>query len=244
MGGMSEDGYWRATRHPWPCLWFLLPLLAAYEGGVLWLGGTHPEALRNGADTWLHQGLEAFGFNQLYWTPALIAVIFLAWSWQRRQDRPAEVSNVCVGMAMESLAFAAGLWGLSRGLDPFLKSLGIQLAVSRPKEQILAQLITFVGAGIYEEVLFRLLLFTALVWLLRQCQAGPVSAFLGAALGGALLFAAVHHTGRTGEAFDAYNFLFRTLAGLYFTLIFRFRGFGIAVGTHAGYDMLACVFMK
>ena len=29
-----------ATRHPWNSLLFLLPLLAAYEGGILWLGGT------------------------------------------------------------------------------------------------------------------------------------------------------------------------------------------------------------
>ena len=48
---MSSNGdYLRATRHPWPCLLFLLPLLAAYELGVHQLGGGQPDALRNGAD--------------------------------------------------------------------------------------------------------------------------------------------------------------------------------------------------
>ena len=41
---MNRDpgDYIGATKHPWPCFLFLLPFLAAYEGGVLWLGGTHP----------------------------------------------------------------------------------------------------------------------------------------------------------------------------------------------------------
>ena len=81
----ATGGYLAATRHPWPCLLFLLPLLAAYEAGVYWLGGTQPEALRNGADTWLHWGLEAFGLSQLYWPPVLIALVFLVWSWKRRE---------------------------------------------------------------------------------------------------------------------------------------------------------------
>src|ERR1700693_4788865 len=74
-----EMGYFPATHHPWPCLLFLLPLLLAYEGGVLWLGGTQPEALRNGADTWLRWGLEAVGFPHLDWAPGVIVVCLLGW---------------------------------------------------------------------------------------------------------------------------------------------------------------------
>ena len=56
-----EGGYAAATRHPWPCLVFLMPLLLAYEGGLFWYGGQQTEVLRNGADTWLHSGLTALG---------------------------------------------------------------------------------------------------------------------------------------------------------------------------------------
>ena len=38
-----------------------------------------------------------------------------------------------------------------------------------------------------------------------------------------------------------YVFLFRMLAGIYFALLFRLRGFGIAVGTHAFYDIIVGV---
>src|SRR5439155_8601579 len=107
---MSEaQTYFRATRHPWPCLLFLLPLLAAYEGGVVWLGGTQPDALRNGADAWLRWALEAFGLHQLYWAPVLLACVFMVWSWAQRAERPKDLLGVVSGMALESVAFALGL---------------------------------------------------------------------------------------------------------------------------------------
>jgi hypothetical protein len=242
--GMTEQGYWRATRHPWPCLLFLLPLLGAYEGGVLWVGGLHPEVLRNGADHWLHRGLERLGLAEDYWAPGLILGMFLLWSWLRRLDRPDDALGVCLGMALESLAFALGLWSLSRGLDPFLKSLGIALNSAPTFGAMAAQVVTFVGAGIYEEVLFRLFLFSGLLWLFDQIRVPPLATYFLAAGLAALIFSAAHHAGPNGEAFDGYVFLFRTLAGLYFTLLFQVRGFGIAVGAHACYDVLVGLVMK
>ena len=235
----EDDGYLSATRHPWPCLLFLLPLLALYEVGVIWLGGSQPEALRNGADAWLRWGLERFGLRQLYLAPVLLAVLFLLWSWLRREDRPSDLLSVWLGMAIESVVFALGLWGISRSLGPLLADLGIELALSRSDAPpALAQTITYVGAGIYEEVLFRLLLYSFLAGLLRLLLMPAPLAVLVAAVFSAAVFSAAHHLGPYGESFDSYVFLFRTLAGVYFALLFQLRGFGISVGAHACYDVL------
>src|SRR5947207_3038805 len=67
--GHEDDGYLHATRHPWPCLLFLLPLLLAYEGGVLWLGAAQHDLLRNGADAWMRGALQAVGLHELCWPP-------------------------------------------------------------------------------------------------------------------------------------------------------------------------------
>jgi membrane protease YdiL (CAAX protease family) len=240
----ATGGYLAATRHPWPSLLFLLPLLLAYEGGVCWLGGTQPEALRNGADTWLHWGLEAFGLSQLYWPPVLIALVFLVWSWRQREDRPRDLLGVCTGMAVESGLFAGGLLGLSRALGPILDAVGIALDLPPQPDRTVAQIITFVGAGIYEEVLFRLVLYAGVAWLLQQAEIPALTALVLAGAGSALIFSAAHHAGPYGEVFDGYVFLFRTLAGLYFTLLYQWRGFGIAVGAHACYDVLAGVILS
>jgi membrane protease YdiL (CAAX protease family) len=144
-------------------------------------------------------------------------------------------------MAIESAVLALGLLGVSRGLDPLLKSLGVPLAAA-PAGENAARVITFVGAGIYEEVLFRLLLFGGVMALLGRLGTSGLLAFLLAAGGSALAFAAAHNAG--AEPFDGYAFLFRTLAGLYFTLVFQLRGCGVAMGAHACYDVLVGVLLS
>ena len=233
----TRAGYVLATRHPWPCLLFLLPLLLIYECGVVWLGGTQPEALRNGADHWLRWALESFGLNQLYWPPVLLGGVLFLWGWLRWNDRPGDLFGLWLGMAIESVLFALGLWALSRALGPLLDELGIELNQSPRLTHAVGQIVTFIGAGIYEETLFRLMLFAGLAWLLRRLV-GLLLATLLAALASAALFSAAHHIGPFGEPFNAYVFLFRALAGLYFAGLLQLRGFGIAVGAHACYDVL------
>jgi membrane protease YdiL (CAAX protease family) len=144
-------------------------------------------------------------------------------------------------MAIESVVFALGLWGLSRELSPFLEKYGSTLNAPPPVNPALVHVITFLGAGIYEEVLFRLLLFTGLVWLGQHLKIPQLIAVPVAAVGSGLLFSAAHHICPYGEKFDGYVFLFRALAGVYFALLFKTRGFGVAVGAHAIYDVLVGV---
>lgn len=236
-----EVGYVSATRHPWPCLLFLLPLLGAYEAGVIWLGGKQGESLRNGADTWVHMGLQAVGLSEPYWPPLGIALLFLGASILRNADRPKDVIGVWIGMAVESVALGFGLWGISRGLHPFLKNMGVVLNAPPQPSPDLGKIITFVGAGIYEEVLFRLLLFGLIVYVMRRARRPALISLLVAAVVSALIFAAAHHAGRYGEPYQHYTFLFRTVAGIYFALVYYFRGFGIAVGAHACYNVLVGV---
>jgi hypothetical protein len=239
--GQAKGNYFAAARHPWPCFWFLLPLLAAYEGGVLWLGGSQPEMLRNGADTWVRWALQGVGLQQLYWAPIVLAFIFLVWCYARRKDRPGDLIGVTTGMAIESVVFALGLWGISRGLAPLLDRLGIRLDTAAPPSRLVGQIVTYVGAGIYEEVVFRLVLFALLDFVGRWAGLPRTLAFILAALASAGLFSAAHHIGPFGETFEGTIFLFRMLAGVYFAVLFRLRGFGIAVGTHALYDILVGV---
>lgn len=237
----ANSDYLRATRHPWPCLLFLLPLLAAYEAGVYYLGGGQPEVLRNGADNWLRQGLALAGLRQHFWTPALLLAVLAAWNYLRRHDRPGDLVGVLSGMSIESVGFALGLWGISRTLGPLVDYFGLELSMGPSTNPALGQVVTFVGAGIYEEMLFRLLLFSGLMALLRRSSAGTSLAVTVAALASALFFSAAHHLGPYGEPFEGYTFLFRTVAGLYFALLFQLRGFGIAVGAHACYDVVVGV---
>jgi hypothetical protein len=253
----QPGGYYPATRHPWPCLLFVFPLLAAYEAGVFTLGGQNPETIRNGADHWLRTGLRSLGVK-FWWVPAaLLAVGFLTWAVWRWKDRPGDLFGVLTGMVLESVTFALGLWALSRVLAPLLTQVGVDLTGSNlpcgggtaclavPScemgDPALRQFVTYLGAGVYEEAIFRLVLFTLLVRLGRFVELPQLASVLVAAAGSAVLFSAAHHCGPYGQPYSNYLFVFRLVAGLYFALLYYFRGIGIAVGAHSCYNVMVSV---
>jgi hypothetical protein len=248
---MTRGTYLRDTQHPWSSVIFVLPLLFIYEAGLILMPSQQPESLRNGADTWFRGTLASMGMPQTYWAPGLLVSVFLLWSWLHRKERPDDFVSLWIGMVLESAVFALGLWGMSRGLWPLLQRLGLQEVLvslgpvcqtagpgNSAPDPAVEQMIGFLGAGVYEETLFRLLLYSGLMWLFHWVDFPAVIAFGMAAVASALLFAGAHHIGPQGEAFDSYVFLFRTLAGVYFAFLFQIRGFGIAVGAHTGYDLI------
>jgi hypothetical protein len=211
--------------------------VAAYEGGVLVLG----EAQRNGADNWLRHGLAALGLPFVWLPPLVLILAFALWAWRRRTDRPTDLVGVLSGMAIESVTYALGLWALSRGLGALLQQMGVELVLPDDTAPALRQAVTFLGAGIYEEALFRLVLFAGLVALFGRMELGAAAATFLAALTSATLFAAAHHIGPYGQPYSNYLFLFRLAAGMYFALLFQLRGFGVAVGSHACYNVMISV---
>jgi hypothetical protein len=237
----SGPSYLASTRHPVACFVFLLPLIAAYEFGVHWIGGANANGFRNGADVWFRWLLERYGFGQLWAAPLVVLGWFFLRSIWERKDRPKHLIGTTFGMLIESILFAGLLWAFSRNFRPIMDHFGIPLQIEF-KSPAMGQLITYIGVGIYEEVLFRLCLFSVMVFILRIVLFPTVVAVPVAAVAAALAFSAAHHIGDRGEwPINASVFLFRTLAGLYFTILYITRGFGVAVGAHAGYDILVGV---
>lgn len=251
----SPRWYLRATCHPWMSAFFVLPLLAAYECGLVLIDADNAHLLRNGADSWLRWLHASLGLQGSFWAPGFVAAALVAWMAAHRKDRPKGCAAVAIGIAVESAVFALGLWCVSRLLLPILDSLMVQLTSGptldlarvgslpsgKGTDPVIEQAIGYIGAGVYEETLFRLFLFSGLVWLLTSADFPKSLAVVPAAFASAVAFAAAHHLGPHGESYEGFVFLFRTVAGLYFALIFHFRGFAVAVGTHALYDLYAGV---
>jgi hypothetical protein len=122
----------------------------------------------------------------------------------------------------------------------------------RPAQGPLLGLVMSLGAGFYEELAFRALLFgvggKVLVWLLARQRLGLVGA--APRIGGraivvlatwavvcAAFFSACHYVGSLGDAFDMRSFVARAVLGLLLTLVYSTRGFAAAVWTHAIYDI-------
>ena len=102
---VAAESYWALSRMPLTSLVFILPLVLAYEGGVLFLGRSSP---RNGADVWLRHILDAVGFGEYFLLPVLTILGLLAWQ-HIEHDRWSFKPWVLVGMAAECLLLAVVL---------------------------------------------------------------------------------------------------------------------------------------
>src|SRR5262249_51030333 len=167
----ETENYWSATKQPWSCVLFVLPLLAVYEIGLFLAPASSPEEWRNGADVWLRSALAEVGIAPLYGAPCLLVCILLAWAIWKRGGWPSDRVGVWIGMAAESAAYAILLLALSQALwhvllraDDVLGQPSQRIAMlqwnarktpSAP-EPMWGQIVSYLGAGIYEETLFRL----------------------------------------------------------------------------------------
>jgi len=125
---------------------------------------------------------------------------------------------------------------------------GRAAGVSDPGRSLMANVVTGVGAGIYEELVFRLILICALMVLFQDIiGVGHKNAVVLSVLISAALFSAHHHIVFVDRQLMLVDqpgwgkFIFRTMAGVYFAGLFAARGFGITAGTHAFYDIIATI---
>jgi Type II CAAX prenyl endopeptidase Rce1-like len=233
--------YWRQSRSHRYSLLFALPLLVLYEVLAAILGHGAPQAIRNGADVLLKSVFVALlgARGPLVFGALLIGVsLWLVVRDMRKEGRQLS-PRIFAGMAAESivLALAFGIVVASvttRVLAPFAA------LVQTPMQELdrSTQLMVSLGAGLYEELLFRVLLVGALAALgVRVFRWSAATAGAVAVGVGALIFAVFHYIGPFGDPFDATSFTFRLIAGIFFSALFVARGFGITAWTHALYDV-------
>jgi len=234
----ASSNYWNQSRRPLASLFFVLPLLLCYEAGTLWLGSA---AVRNGADIWLKNFLAAAGISSILLLPLLTVAILLA--WHHTTGQPWRVSsNVIYTMAAESALLAVVLLAIAHVQANALSITGVmpacELNVGQMDRDVFGQMVRYFGAGVYEELLFRLILVPLAIILVGLAFASRKIKLAGALLLTSLIFAAAHYIGPQGDTFEVASFSFRFLAGGFFAILFICRGFGIAAGTHALYDLM------
>ncbi|HSW45861.1 MAG TPA: CPBP family intramembrane glutamic endopeptidase [Phycisphaerae bacterium] len=228
--------YYYLTQRPWPSLLFVLPMLLAFEVGIYVRqdgvpgGGSQLVAafLIERVITEIGAGRFGYIFPALALVAILLAVHLVA-------RHPWKFDLVALpGMLGESLIWAIPLLVFNRVLYTALIAGGAALP-----NQWLDQIIRSLGAGLYEELVFRLICIAGLDILLINIFKFPRSASrVFAVLASAALFAAQHHPPLGADPFELTDFLFRTAAGIYLACLFLFRGFGIAAGCHVFYNII------
>lgn len=244
----EESGrYLEQARRPIASLYFLFPLIMIYEVAKIFIG---PQTACSGIDYWICELMSLFGVGQLVILPMLMTAVLLAWH-HRKADQYGVSARVFPLMAFEALGMGLMLFLVAhvflvlfgsgpdagRVADPYNWTIGTT--------DWWSSVVTYIGTGIHEELIFRVLLMLPLVLLLtthlEMKQMGTrFHAVVIAAVISSLLFAVAHVDwfNPAGEPFQELTFLFRFVAAGVFATVFHYRGFGIAVGTHITYNVL------
>lgn len=215
----------------------VMPLFIAYQVGILATGG-----VRNGVDFITDLLNLLFGGNMAAYLAfngaLLLGFVGLVFALRQREELHPRVLPL---MLLESGVYALFVGVVVNVLIDVTGLSGL-LAAGGSAPGLITKLVLSTGAGLYEELVFRLFLMGGLFWAAHKLGNLPrLPSALMALVVSSLIFSAVHHLGNMGEAFTMSAFVFRFFAGVVFAVIFQVRGFAIAAWTHALYDVWVMV---
>ncbi len=228
--------YFKATRTATYGFLSAIPLFLIYEISILLVNHGSPAGVRVGADVWMKQILTTIGAPGMIAVGVAVLAIGVAIFVKDRGRKIPVRASYLAGVVGESALYAVVVALLVSSTVSVLLAMVPQ---SNPGEiGFFAKLSLSVGAGLYEELVFRVILVGGMFWLLQRLSDSRRATYVVAAVTGALLFSAVHYIGVFGDPFTIGSFLFRFLFGLAMNVIFLVRGFGVAAWTHALYDVM------
>ena len=224
-------------------LLMIFPLFLVYEVGVMFSSSV------NGADFVTRWVLGAVGYDRtrylvVHLALAALFVIALIALRRRRRFEPREIAPMLIESSIYALTIGSllvfavqGILGLSWGLPASMEARLVAFELGETGEAVIAS----VGAGVHEELVFRLGLFAGGAAVLAALGVPRTLALIAAGLIAAALFSAAHHIGPLGDPFEIGIFAYRLLAGVVFALLFYYRSLAHAVYTHFLYDLYVLV---
>jgi membrane protease YdiL (CAAX protease family) len=226
----SLRSYLTETRRPVYSAALILPFFVIYHFGTVLLRTTY----MNGADALIVRLLSMLSVRSMFASAIVLLLCFIFWQLKSRASWSIELGRL-FGLFAESCLYALLLFSLTGWLSIHMS----RATMPRGARGAFEKLVLYCGAGIYEELLFRGFLLGILLLLF----AGParmkrVPAAIAATMLAALIFSAFHYIGPTGDSFTMTGFLQRTFGGLFFSVLFVTRGFGVTAASHALYDIL------
>jgi hypothetical protein len=230
---LRAKGYLKETRRPIYSAALVLPFLCVYHIGTVVFHTTYI----NGADALIIRILSSLSIHSMFGSALVLAAFFTIWQLHTKASWKLKWGILLFSFA-ESICFALILLFVFGWLTTRLS-----LAVPGQGSSI-SRIILYCGAGIYEELVFRVFLLEILIaGFTRFFQMKKGAAAASAAIAGALLFSIFHFIGPAGDTFTLGSFTQRAVGGLYFSILYVTRGFGVTAVSHAIYDILVGVIL-
>lgn len=221
---------------------FSLPLFLAYEILILISQPNAEHIVRISVDSWFKSLFSALGVNAVSISLLVVALLGFFILYKEREQLRTLRFKYFPYMIGESLVYAILVAFISKTLVSLLLNMG----VSDPIEALtgLQKFALSLGAGLYEELFFRVILVSLLILLFNKFFNNVKWASITTAvILSAMLFSAMHYMGSMGDLFTFSSFLYRFIFGLILNGIYVWRGFGVTAWTHALYDVLVLLIL-
>ncbi len=243
MNGTSNSirDYFRNTNTLLYSYLISLPLLLLYEVLIFLSQPDSEQIVRISVDVWIKTLFSNFSNDVLSITLIFVALLGIVVLYRERYKLNTLKTGYFFAMLIEASAYA---FLLALIISTTVSSL-VQISAQGTVESLstLQQLALSLGAGLYEELFFRVILVSALLFIFKYLFKTPWFRYAAAMILAALLFSLVHYIGPFADNFAFGSFLFRFLFGLALNAIYIWRGFGMAAWTHAIYDIMVVAYM-
>ena len=248
--GKNVNNYFTSTRTASYSILSTLPLLLAYETLIILVNSDSKVSVRIGADIWIKQVLTTIGVKGHLALGVILLIIGLSVFLHERKKQIKLRVRYFPLMLLESFFFSIFLAVIISKTVSYIFTSVIQQSPKLMEagesamlnSDFWLQFTLSIGAGLYEELFFRVILVSILTTLFRKLVFDQkTTSFVAASILGALLFSLVHYIGVFGDAFSLPSFTFRFLFGLAFNILYIARGFGIVAWTHALYDIILTI---
>jgi len=225
--------YFSYTRNSTISLMFIFPFFLMYEILAYFLFDPSDYVIRNSADIIFRDIFEIITNNTLITYNGLLLILIFSFIFYNFKNKsPKFTLSYIFFMFIEGIFFGLLLVFILNGFSVFNYSQQNYFFIDYS-----FMFYSCLGAGIWEEILFRYLLLSSLIKVFKKIIDKYSSIILSIFIS-ALLFSMFHYIGSLGDVFNIYTFIVRFVGGIYLGIIYLYRGLGISMISHIIYDFI------
>jgi membrane protease YdiL (CAAX protease family) len=212
---------------------FIFPFFLMYEILAYFLFDPSDYVIRNSADIIFRDIFEIITNNTLITYNGLLLILIFSFIFYNFKNKsPKFTLSYIFFMFIEGIFFGLLLVFILNGFSVFNYSQQNYFFIDYS-----FMFYSCLGAGIWEEILFRYLLLSSLIKVFKKIIDKYSSIILSIFIS-ALLFSMFHYIGSLGDVFNIYTFIVRFVGGIYLGIIYLYRGLGISMISHIIYDFI------
>ena len=233
---MTHKKYLLYSKNTLTSFLVLFPLLILYELIFLILFHDSNIQIRNSADVILRNFIFFLRNSSQFTYLIFLITLFIAYFFTNYKSYKNYKFNLYYNIMifLESFILSLILLFLLNGFNIYNGSYNLVY------DNVLLHFYFCLGAGIWEEFIFRLIIFNVIFYIFKFIIPLNMSCILSIVFS-SIIFSIFHYTGNMAYDFNYLSFLIRFVGGVSLCLIYIYRGIGISSLTHCFYDILLLI---